>query len=191
VAKKPNRPSSIDRLLPDIKELIGRLRCNGRTIDEIRAKLLELDVDVSRSALGRHVRSLADAQVMMQRSRDIAVALVDRFGAEPDDKMARLNIELTHGLVMRLLLATEPDPETGESQPVTLSAEDTMFVARTIQALSSAAKTTDDRIEKAVARAKEKATKEAAENAVKAAKAKGLSKETVESIRFAVLGSDT
>lgn len=181
---KRHRPSSIDRLLPDLKELIGRLRSEGHTIDEIRAKLLELDAQVSRSALGRHVRSLADAQVTMQRSRDIALALVDKFGAETDDKMTRLNIELTHGLVMRLLLATQPDPETGESQPVILSAEDTMFVARTIQALTSAAKTSDDRIDKA----RERERKASAARAESAAKAKGLSTETVQFIRNQVLG---
>lgn len=188
MARKPNRPSSIDRLLPDLKALIGNLRAQGRTIDEIRAKLLELDVEVSRSSLGRHVRSLADAQVTMQRSRDIAIALVDKFGQTPDDKLARLNIELTHGLVMRLLLATEPDPETGESQPITLSPEDTMFVARTIQALTGAAKTNDDRTAKAVARAKIEEREAAAERAGDAAKTRGLGADTVKFIKDQVLG---
>jgi hypothetical protein len=45
-------------------------------------------------------------------------------------------------------------------------------------------------IEKAEARAAAKATKTAAEHATKAARAKGLSKDTVEAIRMAVLGSD-
>tara|TARA_B000000460_G_C21481316_1_gene377159 strand:- start:26 stop:271 length:246 start_codon:yes stop_codon:yes gene_type:complete len=78
--RKRDTPSSIDRLLPSIQELIGRLRREGRTIDEIRAKLMELDVDVSRSALGRHVKSLADVQRRMRDSREIANALVNQFG---------------------------------------------------------------------------------------------------------------
>lgn len=191
--RKKNTPSTIDRLLPQLQELIGSLRGQGRTIDEIRAKLLELDADVSRSALGRHVRTLADAQVTMQRSRQIAEALVAKFGEESDDKLARLNIELAHGLVMRLLLATQIDPETGETVPIVLSTEDALFLARSVQSLTSAKKANNSEtrtmIKDAEERAARKATKEAAENATTAARAKGLSKETVDAIRLAVLGS--
>ena len=190
MARKKNTPSSIDRLLPELQELIGQLRGQGRTIDEIRLKLLELDVTISRSALGRHVRSLADAQVTMQRSRQIAEALVAKFGDEPDDKMARLNIELAHGLIMRLMLSTTEDPETGESAPIVLSPEDAMFCARAIQSLTTSSKTVEDRIAKAVERERVRCTKENAEKAVTAARAQGLSKETCEAIRFGVLGSD-
>lgn len=191
MARKKQTPSSIDRLLPELQELIGQLRGQGRTIDEIRAKLLELDVEVSRSALGRHVRTLADAQVTMQRSRQIAESLVARFGDEPDDKLARLNIELAHGLIMRLMLSTAIDPETGESAPIVLDPKDAMFCASAINSLTSSSKTVEDRIVKAIERERVRATKAAAEKAVTAAKAKGLSKDTVEAIRFAVLGSDT
>lgn len=190
MARRKNTPSTIDRLLPELQELIGQLRGQGRTIDEIRAKLLELDVEVSRSALGRHVRSMADAQVAMQRSRQMAEALVAKFGGEPDDKMARLNIELAHGLLMRLMLATRIDEETGEAEPITLTPEDAMFCARAIQSLASASKTTEDKIQKRIEAAKLEATRDAAEKATTAARAKGLSKDTVEAIRFAVLGSD-
>lgn len=190
MAQKRNRPSTIDRLLPDLQALIGQLRNQGRTIEEIRLKLLELDVEVSRSALGRHVKSMAEAQVTMQRSRQLAEALVKEFGAEPDDKMARLNIELAHGLLMRLMLATHVDEETGEAAPIVLSPEDAMFVARAVQSLASASKTTEDRIEKRIEKARAEERNKAAENAATAARSKGLSKETVEAIRFAVLGSD-
>ena len=196
MARRPNprpknTPSTIDRLLPELQELIGALRGQGRTIDEIRAKLLELDVEVSRSALGRHVRSMADAQVTMQRTRQMAEALVAKFGDQPDDKIARLNIEMAHGLLMRLMLETDVDQETGESSPIILSPEDAMFVARAVQSLTSASKVTEDRLVKAVARATEKATKAAAENVTKAARAKGLSKELVDAMRHAVLGSES
>ncbi len=190
MTKKRHTPSTIDRLLPDLQALIGQLRNQGRTIDEIRAKLLELDVEVSRSALGRHVRSMAEAQVTMQRSRQLAEALVKEFGAEPDDKMARLNIELAHGLLMRLMLATHVDEETGEAAPIVLSPEDAMFVARAVQSLASASKTTEDRIEKRIEKARAEERNKAADNAATAARSKGLSKETVDAIRFAVLGSD-
>lgn len=191
MAGRVNRPSSIDRLLPDIQELIATLRRNGRTIDEIRSKLLELDVDVSRSALGRHVRTLGEVQERMRQSRAIADALVSKFGDEPDTKLGRANIELMQSIVMQTMTAIDIDEETGEAKPVTFSAEDVMFLARSLQSLASAAKTDTDRIERLEKRAAERATKEAAEKATTAARSKGLSKETVEAIRFAVLGSDT
>lgn len=187
---KKNRPSTIDKLLPDLQALIGNLRGQGRTIDEIRAKLLELDVEVSRSALGRHIKSLAEAQVMMQRSRQMAEALVREFGAEPDDKMARLNIELAHGMLMRLMTSVDIDEATGEAGPIVLSPEDTMFIARAVQSLASASKTTEEKVQKRIEAAKAAAVKESAEKATKEARNQGLSKETVDAIRFAVLGSD-
>lgn len=189
-ARKKNTPSTIDRLLPELQELIGQLRGQGRTIDEIRAKLLELDVDVSRSALGRHVKSLADAQVTMQRSRQMAEALVASYGDEPDDKIARLNIELAHGLLMRIMLAQQVDEETGEAEPIVLSAQDGMFIARAVQSLTSSSGTVENRIAKAVERERIRSTKEAAERATTAARSKGLSADAVSAIRHAVLGSD-
>ncbi len=104
--------------------------------------------------------------------------------------MARLNIELAHGLLMRLMLATHVDEETGEAAPIVLSPEDAMFVARAVQSLASASKTTEDRIEKRIEKARAEERNKAADNAATAARSKGLSKETVDAIRFAVLGSD-
>ena len=52
------RPSTIQRLPTEVRELIAELREEGRTIDEVLEKLRELRLDVSRSALGRHVKQL-------------------------------------------------------------------------------------------------------------------------------------
>lgn len=186
--RKRDKASSIDRLLPSLQELIGRLRREGRTIDEIRAKLMELDVDVSRSALGRHVKNMADVQRRMRDSREIAHALVNQFGDQPDNKLAQANIELMHSVVMQTLTHAEEDEE-GNLKPILFSPEEAMFLARALQSLSGAAKTTDDRLEKAEKRAAARATAEAAEKAVNAARAQGLSKDGVAAIRHAVLGA--
>lgn len=187
MSHKRNRMSSIDRLDPQVRELIGKLRRDhGCTIDEILAKLHELEVKVSRSALGRHIKTEIDeVGERMRRSREMALALVDRFGAEPDNRLARLNLELMHGVVMRTITATAADPETGELKPVTFSAGDAMFLAKALSELSRAAKTDAERIVKE----REAATKEAAEKAGAAAKARGLSAETVDFITTAVLGA--
>lgn len=182
---KPTRrvPSSIDKLPTEVRELIGRLREGGRTIDEILAKLTELDVEVSRSALGRHVRSLAEVGEQMRRSREIATALVARFGDQPDNKLAQLNVELMHGLVMRAITA-EAEGEDGEVAPVTFGPEDTMFLARSLQSLASAQKIDEDRMLKMRA----EVAKQAAAAAETVGKAKGLTKETMDAIKHAVLG---
>jgi hypothetical protein len=60
------RPSTIDRLPAEVRELIARRRADGRTIDEIRATLADMDVRPSRSALARHISELdaADADAL-------------------------------------------------------------------------------------------------------------------------------
>ncbi|QPT08596.1 phage protein Gp27 family protein [Sphingomonas paucimobilis] len=183
---KPDRPSSIDRLPAEVRDLIASLRRDGSTIDEIMAKLGELRVDVSRSALGRHVKSLSVIAARMRESRAIGEALVAQFGEEPDNRLARANLELMHSVVMQTITAAEIDPETGEAKPVLFDPEQAMFLARSLQSLASAEKTNSDRMIKA----KELATREAAKKAEGAAKAKGLSADTVDFIRKAVLGSE-
>lgn len=177
-------PSSIDKLPPEIRELIGKLRRDqGCTLDQILAKLQELDVEVSRSALGRHVKSLAQIGEQMRRSREIATALVDRFGDEPDNRVARLNLELMHSVVMQTITATQ-DGEDGEPQPVTFSPEDAMFLARSLQSLASAQKTDSDRtiiVQREILKKASAAVKQAAGE-------KGLSADTADFIMQKVLG---
>ncbi|RHW17188.1 DUF3486 family protein [Sphingomonas gilva] len=181
------RPSTVDRLDPEVKELIGRLRIDkGYTIDEIREqleKMLAAELLPSRSALGRHVKSIEDVGAQLKHSREVAAALVQQVGDAPEDRMADLNIELMHTMMLRLLTATNDE---GDGQPVTFGAEDVMFLSRSLQSLASAKKTNADMVIKV----RDLATKEAAKKAVDAAKSKGLSGDTVEFIRKAVLGSD-
>lgn len=182
MARSPRRsPSSIDKLPPEIRELIGRLRDQGATIDQIKAKLDELDAEVSRSALGRHIKGLAEVGEQLRRSREIATALVSRFGEEPDNRVGRLNIELMHGIVMDMLTGME---EGGEPGTVSFDAEETMFLARSLQSLASAQKIDTDRLLKV----RVEVAKEAAKAVETVGKAKGLTKETMDAIKHAVLG---
>jgi hypothetical protein len=183
-AKERRRKSSIDRLDPEIKRLIGELRIDrGMTLDEIRAELIAMLADKapSRSALGRHVKSIEEVGEQLRHSREVANALVAQLGEAPEDKTAELNIELMHGMVLRLLTSSAED-----GGPVMLDAEQGMFMARTLQSLAGARKTNREMIRKE----REEATKEAAKKAVDAAKSKGLSGDTVDFIRRAVLGSE-
>jgi hypothetical protein len=182
-----HRPSSIDKLDPEIRDLIGKLRIDkGWSIDEIRAhlqQLLEQSLLPSRSALGRHVKSLEEIGERLRHSRTVAEALVAKIGDAPDDRVADLNIELAHTMMLQLLTRTDDE---GDGKPIILGPEEQMFVARSLQALAGAKKTNADMVMKV----REAAKKEAANAAAGAAKAKGLGADTVDFIRKAVLGSE-
>jgi hypothetical protein len=177
------RPSSVDRLDPKIKELIGTLRIDhGWTIDEIRERLVQLvgDSAPSRSALGRHVKSVEEIGAELRHSREIANALTQQLGDAPEDKTAELTIELMHSMVLRLLTTTK------DGEPLLLDPESAMQLGRTLSSLAGARKTNQEMIRKQ----RDEATKEAAKKAVSAAKSKGIGADTVEFIRKAVLGSE-
>jgi DNA-binding transcriptional ArsR family regulator len=178
------QPSSIDRQPPEIRELIGALRKQGRTIDEIMQKLGELSVDVSRSAVGRHVKGLAEVGERMRRSRDMAEALVARFGDEPDNRVARLNFELMHGLVFETLTAAAGSEEGEDGEPVTLGPQQVKFLTEALKNLASAQKADSERTMKVRA----EMAREAAQAVDKVAKREGLSRPTIDMIKAEILG---
>lgn len=177
------RPSSIDRLPPEIREQIGRLRQGGRTIDEILAKLRELDVDVSRSALGRHVKQLDAIGEELRRSRAIAEQLVARLGDAPESRTARLNIELMHSLVLKCLVGEDGDA-------VQLDGKEAMFIATALQKLAQASKQDVEREAKIRDEVKREAAKslDGAVEEAKRAGEPGLSSERIAQLRRDFLG---
>lgn len=177
------RPSSIDRLPKEVRELIGQLRSDGATIDEIMAKLGELKADVSRSAVGRHVKTLAEVSERMRRARVMAEALTARFGAQPDNQVARMNLEMAHGLIFELIAATT-GAEGEDGQPLQLDFKSAKFLASTLKDLASAEKVDADRMIKL----REEFAKEAAAKVETVGKQRGMSADTVEAIKHAVLG---
>lgn len=180
------RASTIDKLPAEIREMIGRLRQADTPINDILAKLRELEVDISRSALGRHTQKIDAIGERMRRSRDMATALVDRLGDNPDNRLQRMNIELLHGIFFDLVTAaaTASEEENASEGQVVLGPKDVKLLAETLRNLSTADKTNADRILKI----EQETRKHAAVAAVKAAKAGGLSAETVKAIEHAVLG---
>lgn len=175
------RKSSIDRLPAEVRELIARLRGNGHTIEEILAKLQELDVDVSRSALGRHTKQLDAITKQIRASRGIAEAIVERFGDAPESRTARLNVELLHSNLTRLLIAEE-----GET--VQLEPQEAMFLATALQRLSSASKADTEREIKLRERVAKETREAAAKSADEVAKKAGISDEARRQIEREILG---
>ncbi|MBP5857281.1 DUF3486 family protein [Marivibrio halodurans] len=178
------RKSSIDKLEPQVRDLIKKLRVkDGRTIDEILAKLQELEVDVSRTALGRHTKDLDQLVEFTKYSREAANVLVDRLGYNTDNRVARANIEILHAAIMRLMMAG-----TEEGGKISFDSEEVMFLARALKDLASAQKADQDRElklrEQIRKEEREKAIAEAAETVDKAlADAKGVTTETRDKIR--------
>ncbi|MBI1407310.1 MAG: DUF3486 family protein [Caulobacter sp.] len=184
----PNRPSSIDRLPRELREAIGRLREDGCTIDEILAHLQELGGRVSRSALGRHVKTLARVGEKMRQSRVMAEALTARFGDEPDNQVQRLNIEMLHGIVFQTLLAEGGSEEEDAEERLVLSAKDAKLLSETLRNLSTAQKVDADRMLKIEEAALRKAARAVDEVAKQQSGEGGLSDDTVAIIKAKILG---
>lgn len=181
-----NQPSTIDRLPKSVRETINRLRTDcGWTIDELLEKLDQLGHDeISRSALGRHVRTLAEVNEQLAATREYAEAIAKEAGDEDEGKMLSVNAQLLQANMLRLMMAQQ------EGEPVQLSPKEAKDFADALRSIALTRKTEVDVIAKAREEERKLATVAAADKAVKAAHKKGLSREVVDGIRHAVLGSD-
>lgn len=183
--RKVRRPSTIDQLDPEIRSLISELRIDhGWTIDDIRTRLKDMGQTVSRSALGRHVRTIEDMGAEIRETQIYADALAREAGNVNQSQMLDLNAQFLQANMFKLMLAAK------DGEAVQLSPKEAMEFSGALRNLALLRKTEIETIEKAEKRAAEKATKEAAAKVTKAARAKGLSKEMVDAMHHAVLGSD-
>ena len=171
------RLSKIARMPAELRELIGRLREQGRTIDEIREHLSSLDVEVARATLGRHVQRIDAIAARVRESRAAAEAIVSRLGEGEESRAARLNIELMHASVMQLLAG-----EDGVA--VTLDPQNAMLLGRTIRDLTTASRSDAERELKIRKDTAAKAAKAAKGSAIRA----GLSPDIIAQIERDVLG---
>jgi hypothetical protein len=184
------RPSTIARLPSEIREAIGRLREQGRTLDEILTHLQGMEVTVSRSALGRHVQQMDKVGERLRRSRAISEALVRQLGDAPESQTARLNIEMMHSFLFDFLASAEEGAEEG-SEAAMASVRDPKSVAlmaEAVQRLTTASRNNADYVARLEDRAAAKAKAGAARAAEAVAREKGLSADTVRAIKASILG---
>jgi len=176
------RPSKIDRLPGEVREAIGRLRERGHTIDEILAHLRTLGVDtISRTGLGEHVQKLDAIGERIRQSRELARALIEKYGEGDEDKLARANIELMHDFVFRLQTAVV------DGEPVELSTLDAQRLSATLRNLQTSARADIDLAKARKAWAAEQALK--LDQAVEQVAARrGLSREAVTDLKAEFLG---
>lgn len=180
------RPSSIQRLPAEIREAIGRLRAGGRTIDEIREHLEQMEVEVSRSALGRHVKHLDKLGARLNQSRALAEGLVRQLGDEPGDKVARVNIELLHTFLADTLAAADDEgSEHGEEARAALrNPKGAALFAEAVERLTKASRHNQD----FVLKLEERVKKEAARSVEATGKAQGLTASTIGAIKAGIFG---
>ena len=184
------RPSTIARLPGEIREAIGRLREQGRTLDEILTHLQGMEVTVSRSALGRHVQQMDKVGERLRRSRAISEALVRQLGDAPESQTARLNIEMMHSFLFDFLASAEEGAEEGSEAALAhvRDPKSVALMAEAVQRLTTASRNNADYVARLEDRAAAKAKAGAARAAEAVAREKGLSADTVRAIKASILG---
>jgi|GEM_PF-533546 len=165
--RKKRQPSSIDRLDPSLQKAIGDLRRRGRTVTEIHEHLQQLGAEVSRSAVGRHVKSMAEIGEEMRRAEHTARFLVEEFGEETDERVSRANMRILQGAILRL--QTER-PVDDEGLPVEMDAGEAKTLSLVLQRLVSAQRMDADRAVKVRAEGRREAALEASRKLDAAAK---------------------
>ena len=197
-----NQPSSIDRLPPEVQDEIAKLRTRmGLTIDELLAWVKDQGHEISRTAMGRHVRHLhldvERAGGMLNRAQSISTAVMERLGEKPDNDLARLNIQLLHSQVFDMIVAEEEaDAETGEmGEKPKPTALEMVRLSKAIQQLLSAEKMNAERAmairKAAIAEERERAAaalEATLDEKKKGRSASGLTRATVDEIKREILG---
>lgn len=168
--------SSILQLDPEMRDLIAQLIDKGVTIRAMTAKLRELGADVSKSAVGRYVKTIEQMGERIRRSREIANAIVAARGQEPSD-LVRANIESLHSIVFDL-------QTPNEEGNIVVDAKQAMFLTTAVEKLARAAKTDTEHRRQV----RQEMAEEANQALDRVAKTKGLTAETVDALKAEFLG---
>jgi predicted transcriptional regulator len=172
------RPSSIDRLPHDLVALCNRLIRDGRTIHEITDKLNELDAEVSKSAVGRYVKSTREQMQRFREAQEVAGRWVSELGENAKGDVATLCQQMLTGIAYQTLDQVAQQQLDGTSdQPV--KAGDLMLFAKALESLESSSKHSIERREKIERAVIERAVAKAGEVGKRA----GLSDETIELVQ--------
>ena len=171
------------QLPQELREELDRQIIDGRlSVDDLWSWLKDRGVDVGRSSVHRHMQSVEEVAAHMREAREAASALVSQLGPDAaEGKIGQMLIEVTQNIAFKIARDRLVNPD-GPG----LDMEELMFLTSSVQKLTSAQKTDQDRI----AKIRAEALKSAASRAEEAAKGKGMSKETVAAITHAILGAD-
>lgn len=186
-ALKKSTPSTIDRLDPEIRELIAQLRVDkGFTIDEIRAALVKVIGEErvpSRSALGRHVRGLAEISADLRNTQIYAEALAKEAGGKHGHQLLDMNTQLLQANMFKLMLAEK------DGEGIVLSPKEAKEFSEALRNIALTRKTDLEVIAKAKQQAAEEERLASAEKAASFARSRGMSAEMIDGFRQYVLGT--
>jgi hypothetical protein len=185
------RPSTVDQLPEEIRSEIGRLRAQGATIDRIVEHLRGLYVDVSRSAVGRHVKSMAAMGEKMRRSRQVAEALVRELGDAPESRAARLNIELLHTAILDLHMRSadgEQDVDADGTAALAGNPEGLMLLSKAIDHLTKSSRADQDFRTRIEQREAERVKKAAAGEVERIGRERGISADSLAAVKAGIFG---
>lgn len=180
--------SSIARLPQQLLDVCHRLIREGKTIHEITDKLNELDAEISKSAVGRYVKSSREQMQRFREAQEVAGRWVTELGENSKGDVATLCQQMLTGIAFQTLdqvaqqQLQDGDADAKPAKPV--KAMDLMLFAKALESLESSSKRSIERREKIERAILERQTK-AAE---KIARDCGLSEEHWSAIRGGFLG---
>jgi Protein of unknown function (DUF3486) len=181
------RKSTVAVLDEAIVGEVHNLIRKGHTIDAIVAMLEQLGSDVSRSAVGRYVKSERESMRQYSKAQATARVWVEQFGAEPNGDVARLLPQMLEAVAHRTL------DEMNEAENA-LPATEVQMMARALKDLNGAKKGNVD-MELKLREVREaeqlrtlEASKQAAAEVDKTVREAGLSEQAAEAIRIKILG---
>jgi len=128
------RRSTVSRFPEPIVTQVNQLIRDGHTIDEIVATLQGMGADVSRSAMGRYVKSARESMEKYRQAQEVAKVWVDKLETEPSGDVARLLPEMLRAVAFQTLsnMGDETDP---------VGSQEIMFLAKALKDLSGASAT--------------------------------------------------
>lgn len=173
------RTSVFSQLPQEVLADVDRLIRAGRTIQQIRDHLAELDIEISNGAAGRYVKNARAIQRRYREAQEIAGQWVGKITEEPRGDVSLLLAEMLKTVAFTTLdnMAGEETADGKPQKPAKPS--EIMMLAKAIQSLESTAKASMERrarIEKAV-------LEKAADKAGEVGRRTGVSQATIDEIQ--------
>lgn len=175
-------PRSFASKLPrELRDELDRQIVGGQlSVDDVWTWLRDRDVNVGRSSVHRHMQSVEEVAAQVREAREAANAIVGQLGPDAaEGKVGQMLIEVVQNIAFKIAR----DKLTNPDGPG-LDMDQLNDLASTVQKLVSAQSTDTTRRQKI----EQDALRKAAASAANVAKARGLTKDTVDAIRHAVLG---
>jgi hypothetical protein len=109
---------SLARKGSDVVEMANALIRDGHTIDEIRDKLAELGTDVSRSAVGRYVKSAKKSMQQYMEAQAIAGQWMSKLKDDPESDVGRLCAEMLRMVSLNAIGAMTDSDSPADAQQI-------------------------------------------------------------------------